>query len=479
MKRTNEYAAQHDIADLVIVGGGIAGLIAANRARELGQTCLVLEKGQDRYMCNSRLTGGLFHICFKDITAPPDLLLAAMQKEVPDSLSSGQARAIAENAARMIKWLQRQGIRFVRASPEEGFRCVLAPVRFSRLGLSWRGRGGDVLLRTLEQKLAERGGKLVRDARATELIVHDGRCVGVKAMVGGEERVFQARAVLIADGGFQGNADMTRRYISPNPSSIFPRGAATGNGDGIRMAEAIGAKLIGMSSFYGHVLSRSAFGNDDLWPYPIMDRVVAAGIAVSGDGTRFVDEGQGGVHQTNGIARLRNPLSAVAIFDDGIWQTAGRSFIFPPNPYLERRGGVLLRALDLPTLAAAAGLPADALEQTVRIYNDAVLTGSTIGLDPIRSVDRYKAMPIVKPPFFAIPLCAGLTYTMGGVAIDGRAHVLDHNDRPIPGLFAAGCVTGGLEGGVRTGYIGGLAKSASMALLAAETMAQNAGLLAA
>jgi fumarate reductase flavoprotein subunit len=239
------------------------------------------------------------------------------------------------------------------------------------------------------------------------------------------------------------------------------------------MAEAVGAMLVGMEAFYGHVLSRGVFSNADLWPYPIMDRVVAAGIAVESNAVRFVDEGRGGVYQTNHIARLPDPLSAVAIFDEAIWQSAGRAFIFPPNPYLEQRGGVLFKASDLASLARMARLPVDALQQTVATYNQAVRSGVTSRLLPQRSTELFTPMLIATPPFYAIPLCAGITYTMGGISIDERARVLDRHNMPIPGLFAAGCTTGGLEGGSHIGYVGGLAKSACMALLASETIAKS------
>ena len=463
-----------DDADVVIIGAGVAGLVAANRALDLGLTCIVLEKGEGRYLCNSRLTGGLLHVCFKDIASSPDRLFEAIRNEVPDLPSTEVARAVAENSGRLMVWLRQHGVRLMRAGPDEAFRWVLAPPRVLRIGVSWEGRGGDVMLRTLEEKFVLRSGVMLRRAQATSLVVNDGACTGVIASVDGKETKFQSRATLIADGGFQSNLNMLRRYISAEPTSLFQRGAATGNGDGVRMAQEVGAQLVGMESFYGHVLCRSVFGNPDLWPYPIMDRVVAAGIAVDETAARFMDEGGGGVYQANHIARLRNPLSAVAIFDDATWQTAGRDFIFPPNPYLEERGGVLLKAPDIASLARVAGLPVNALEQTVASYNIAVQDQTTARLSPRRSADKFKPMTIATPPFYAIPLCAGITYTMGGIATDNCARVLDCNDRPIPALYAAGCTTGGLEGGDTLGYVGGLAKSATMALLAAEAIARAA-----
>ena len=459
--------------DVVVIGAGVAGLVAANRCAELGLKCVVLEKGTGSYLCNSRLTGGLFHICFKDIASPPDRLYEAIRKEAPDLRSPDVARAIADTGSRLVKWLRHQGVRLIKASPDEAFHWVLSPPRVLRIGVSWNGRGGDVMLRTLEAALIGRGGTLLRGVKANRLEMNGNTCTGVTALQNGKEITVHSAATIIADGGFQANLEMLRKYISKMPKSLFQRGAATGNGDGITMAEHAGAKLVGMEAFYGHVLSRSVFGNADLWPYPIIDRAIAGGIAVEGNGVRFVDEGRGGVYQANGIARLPDPLSAVCIVDDTIWQTAGRTFIFPPNPYLAKRGGALHKAPDLASLARVAGLPVDALRRTVAEYNHGVEVGTTDRLTPPRSTDQFTAMPIRKPPFYAIPLCAGITYTMGGIATDDCARVLGQNDRPIPGLFAAGCTTGGLEGGAKVSYVGGLAKSGVMALLAAETIAAN------
>jgi fumarate reductase flavoprotein subunit len=110
----------------------------------------------------------------------------------------------------------------------------------------------------------------------------------------------------------------------------------------------------------------------------------------------------------------------------------------------------------------------------VQEYNAAVAAKVTESLQPSRTVGLFDAMPVIKPPFYAIPLCAGITYTMGGIAIDAQCRVLDENDQPIPGLHAAGCTSGGVEGGVLAGYVGGLAKSGVTGLLAAETIATAA-----
>src|SRR5262249_29848369 len=104
------------------------------------------------------------------------------------------------------------------------------------------------------------------------------------------------------------------------------------------------------------------------------------------------------------------------------------------------------------------------LQQTVASYNDAHARNAFTTLDPARSTDDphpwgSRPMAIRTPPFFAVPLCAGITYTMGGLRVDADARVLRPDRQPIAGLFAAGGSIGGLEGGPYVGYTGGLAKA--------------------
>jgi fumarate reductase flavoprotein subunit len=239
------------------------------------------------------------------------------------------------------------------------------------------------------------------------------------------------------------------------------------------MAREIGAQLVGMSNFYGHLLCQDALRDDRLWPYPIIDFIAAGGLVIDGSGRRFMDEGRGGVYMANCVARLRDPLSATAIFDETIWNGPARDFILPANPNLVSAGGTILEAANLSDLARKIGLPESALGASVSLYNAAVDTGATATLDPPRTTSTYRAYPIRHAPFRAVRLCAGVTYTMGGIAIDGAARVLDERNKPIQGLYAAGCATGGLEGGEFAGYVGGLAKSAVTALRAANAIAGN------
>jgi fumarate reductase flavoprotein subunit len=140
---------------------------------------------------------------------------------------------------------------------------------------------------------------------------------------------------------------------------------------------------------------------------------------------------------------------------------------------LEVAGGKVTGAGSLTELAAAMNLPADALSVTVAEFNRAVLDGKAESLSPPRSSLKGKPQPIAKPPFRAVPVCAGITYTMGGIAIDGEARVLKRDGQIFPGLYAAGSATGGLEGGPYAGYTGGLSKAGVFGLVAAETIANS------
>jgi fumarate reductase flavoprotein subunit len=458
-------------ADVVVIGAGLAGLVTATRASELGLRVLVLERGtDDDYMCNSRLTGGVFHIAMDSILKdPPDA------RALIDGATKGRARpdlaaALANNGRRVVDWLRTQGVRFIKG-PTPDMSALLAPPKLAQFGLHWKGRAGDVLLHTLADRIKERGASILRGVRARELVMEDGRCIGVKAESDGRTVEFRAGSVVIADGGFQANPELVGRYISPAPQRLHQRNARTGHGDGLLMAEQAGASLVGLDRFYGHVLHRGALENENLWPYPMVDVIAVAGIAVDGEGKRFADEGLGGIYLANEMARLADPLSVTVIFDEAIWKGPAQDWVLPPNPNLEKAGGSIVQAGSLAELAAAIGMASEPLIQTVAVYNDAIEQGRLGELNPPRSTDKFQAFPVRVPPFRAVPVCSGITYTMGGIAIDGHARVLRTDGSVIDGLFAAGAATGGLEGGPHAGYTGGLSKASVFGLLAAESIA--------
>jgi fumarate reductase flavoprotein subunit len=462
--------------EIVIIGGGLAGMTAGVRALELGLTALVIEKGEgDAYPCNSRQSGGVMHIGFLDPYRSAEDLTEVIVDRTSGEVDKSLAAALVGSGGRLLDWLQDKGARFVRFNEQEGYRWCMAPPRSLRAGIDWQGRGPDVVLRGLVEQFQKLGGEFRIGTRATALVMDGTRCEGVVIEKDGAEEKLTAGHVLIADGGFQSNPALYRTHIGGDFERVFQRGARTGMGDGMTMAVAEGAALTGMDRFYGHVLCRDALHNDNVWPYPEIDAMATSGIVVDGSGQRIVDEGRSGVYLANALAAQPADAMLYAIFDAAIWEEPGKSARIPCNPLLEEAGGTVLRADTLEELASLAGIDAPALAGSVKAYNAALADGTLDQLAIPRSTTTHP-WPIIQAPFMAIPVCPGITYTMGGISIDEHAQVLSDDGTPIPGLLAAGAATGGLEGGKDAGYIGGLMKAGVFGLIAAERAAALSGL---
>ncbi len=458
--------------DLISIGGGLAGLTAALRAAELGLRVAVLEQGAEpQYPCNSRYSGGILHVSYQDPKHSAAELERAMTEAVGTAADPVLVKAVAADAGRAVDWLREHGGRFIRG-PIPWQRWVLAPPRPLTPGLSWAGRGSDLLLRGLAQRLEQAGGRIFLGTRANDLKLDGRRCVGVAASSGGGSVELEG-AVVIADGGFQADAELFRRHIGPRPDQVVQRGAGNSHGDGLRLAERAGAALTAMDRFYGHVLSVDALTSDRLTPYPTLDAVATVGVVVDRTGNRCLDEGLGGIFIANHLATLADPASAMVVIDSKIWKEVGQGAPYLPNTYIEREGGTVHRADTLDALALRAGLPGDALRKTVAAHN-AALEQHDFGLvSPPRSVKASPPRPIAVPPFLAVPICPGITNTMGGIAVDGDGQVRHSGGSVIAGLYAAGAAIGGLEGGAEVGYVGGLIKAVVFGLRAAEHAARD------
>jgi fumarate reductase flavoprotein subunit len=456
--------------DVIIIGAGIAGLVTANRAAQLGKRVVVLEKGtEDKYLCNSRYAYGTIHINYSDLGQDEDVLMAKIDAATEGVARKDLARAVAKDGRRLVQWLKSENVDVVKL---DGYQtAVLAPAWRKGFGLTWKDYGSDIALQRLGANFEKRQGRILRGTRARGLKLVPG---GVKVDTEGSGKL-HAAFVVIADGGFQANLDMVRAFgISPAPEKLLQRNGGTAVGDGIKLAQSLGAAITesGMNNIYGHIHSRDAMRTDRLWPRPYMDEVAASGIVIDASGRRVADEGLGGIWLTNAIARSADPLGATIIFDQPIWDGPGRNHVQPPNPLMQEAGGTLHRSDTLGELAALAGVPPKTLEETVAAYNAALDAGALQGLSPPRST-KNKPWPIRTPPYYALPICVAITNCMGGIVVDGDARVLDKNDKPIPGLFAAGSTVGGLDGGPHAGYVGGLIK-ATIGLRAAETIAGKA-----
>src|SRR3990172_2554864 len=147
--------------DVVIVGAGFTGLVAANRATQLGLKVAVLERGNDEfYACNSRYAGGVLHISYHDVKDPQPVLVRAIEEITTGSADRALASALASTALRAVEWLTAEGASFAADGSISWRQRVLAPRRPPVTEMEWRGVGSDVTLRKLEQNLVKSRGQL-------------------------------------------------------------------------------------------------------------------------------------------------------------------------------------------------------------------------------------------------------------------------------------------------------------------------------
>jgi fumarate reductase flavoprotein subunit len=413
---------------------------------------------------------GFINVAARNISEGAPTLRLAIESVTRGYADPILAEALATNAQAALSWLRAQGVRTIVGNWRPGSNAMLTPPAAIGAGLNWRGRGPDQALRRLARVLQHQGGLLCLGLRGRELIIKGGCCRGIVIETADGRQQIDASAVVIADGGFQANPELVGRWISPRPDRLVMRHAGTGRGDGLLMAIAANAATTDLEGFYGHVQSGDALTNPKLWPYPSVDMPISAGIVVNHCGQRLVDEGLGGIFVANAIARLDDPLDAIAVFDHDIWMTRACEFPLPSNPLLVSAGATLHARQTLRDLAECAGIAVDGLLKTVAVHNAFVVDRSAV-LVPPRSAEPRPPMPILRPPFYAVPLAAGITYTTGGIRIDGQARVLSVSGAPIPGRYAAGSTTGGHEGGPFATYTGGLGKALTFGWIAGSSLA--------
>ena len=425
--------------DVAVIGGGAAGLAAALTAVDGGRNVVLLEKappgergGNTRFSdAQMRFPHSPDEFCAKGYT----------QEEFRDDLmrlSRGRAnpqlvQTLVANAAAAADWLTALGLAW-----EEGFPHV-SSYRRHPLG------GGRSIVDLLHSHLERRSVPILYETAAQELLLDQGGAVvGVRALGPDGLVDILARATVLATGGFQANLEMRVAYLGRHADRLILRGSRHDSGEGIRMALAIGAQAAGQWGDYHSAVidARSPSlecGVTGLYNYQM-------GIIVDGQGQRFLDEGADFRDHTyvlygKAIIEQAGGL-AFSLFDQRMvnrpeFQRAWRP-VAPPTA-----------ADSIEELALKLDLPAEALSHTVREFNAAVQPGQvdldrldgvgTRGISPPKS---NWAQPLQVPPFVAVPVSGGITFTFGGLKTDSEARVIDRAGRPIPGLFAAGEMVG-------------------------------------
>jgi fumarate reductase flavoprotein subunit len=326
------------------------------------------------------------------------------------------------------------------------------------------GRG---IIKKLRAFLEARQGVSMSKTRASKLLMSEGRVVGLEATDSSGNRVtIKSGATVLATGGFQANRELLRKYVGRHADACKLMGSSTATGDGLRMALDVRAKAVNLQYVCAHLVSLKALTDDRFWPYPTMDTLIEDGMVVDRKGKRFSDEGWGDIPLANKLATWDDVTKACLVFDEEAWQRSSKDTqsVVPPNPWLKEKDGMLYKAESLSELGTKLGIDGKGLEATVEQFNAAALR-RRLGELP---VPRFNNARPLKPPYYGVKLLPGIISTMGGPLIDRRANVLDRDEKPIPGLFAAGDLVGGLMGGRNGGYLGGISQAAVTGLLAGE-----------
>src|SRR5260221_1562450 len=172
-----ESAMEQVETDVVVIGAGISGLVAAVRMSELGLRTVVLEKGeQEKYPCNTRMAGGAFHVAHRDVEDAPEVIFEAISKRTRGTARADLVEAMAADMGLATRWLKSKGVRFIKVGHEVYRKHPLAPPIQLKGRNYWEGRGGGTLLRTLARELEKGKWAVLRGAQDPRLVNRHGAC---------------------------------------------------------------------------------------------------------------------------------------------------------------------------------------------------------------------------------------------------------------------------------------------------------------
>jgi tricarballylate dehydrogenase len=465
-------AVREDEFDVVGVGGGNAALCGALAARESGVRVLLLEKAPPHERGgNSFFTAGGFrfaHAGLEDLRR--DVLVDLTDEEaatvdVPpyttdqfrddlmrltEGLSDPDLADILIRRSRAtVVWMRGHGVRWILMMARQSYHVGGKHRFWGGLNVEAVG-GGPGLIQALYEGADRLGVEVRHGTKATGLLL-DGRGAIRGVTCRGPDGFFEVptRSVILASGGFEANPEWRTRYLGPGWELAHVRGTRHNTGDGIRMGLEVGAQP------YGHWSGCHAVAWDAGSP-PFGDRRVGdmfqkhsypLGIIVNVRGERFVDEGadfRNYTYAKYGREILRQPQRlAFQIFDQKVVPILREEYRIREVTKAEAKTmEELARKLEIDPRGLVGTVDAFNAAVGPGEFNPAVLDGKgTRGIVPAKS---NWAQALDTPPFVGFAVTCGITFTFGGLRVTPRAEVLDTEDRPIPGLLAAGELVGGL-----------------------------------
>ncbi|MFQ5937443.1 MAG: FAD-dependent tricarballylate dehydrogenase TcuA [Acidiferrobacterales bacterium] len=458
-------------SDVIVVGAGNAAFCAALAAREQGASVTVLERAPEAERGgNSRFTAGAYRFAHNGVDDLRELMPDLTEQEIAKSdfgtypeeqffddlarvtdyrADPDMVEMLVTRSKETVLWMRSKGIRFIPMWGRQAFK-IDGKFKFWGGIVAEAWGGGPGLSDMLFEAARREGIEVLYEARVIELL-YDDAVQGVRVRHKGKTVEMKSKAVVLASGGFEANAEWRARYLGSGWDVAKVRGTRFNTGDGIRMALDVGAMPWGnWSGCHAVGWERNAppFGdlavgdNFQKHSYPL-------GIMLNARGERFVDEG----------ADLRNYTYAkygrVILQQPGqfAWQVFDNKVIPLLRDEYRIRQVTRVRADSLEELCnKLEDVDSKRALETIKEFNAAVRTD--IPFNPAIKDGRCTeglvipkanwANPIDEPPFEAYAVTCGITFTFGGLRINENAQVIDSDDIPIPGLYAAGELVGGL-----------------------------------
>lgn len=455
-------SAEPDLeVDVLVIGAGGCGLVAALAAHEAGAEVAVVEKlprlaGNTMLSSGSIPAAGTRFQAEAGITDDPARFAADLRRTAGPHEAEALVDRLAEISAPMVEWLADTiglPIELIGAYRHVGHSV-------NRLHAVPSRRGAD-LMQGLWQAAEERGIPVALATPATALLVEDGTVRGARTKTqGSAESLIAAKAVILACNGFGHDRELIARH-APDIAGAEYFGALGSDGEAVRWGEALGARLANMGAYQAH--SAIAQPHGELVTWTVIEK---GGVIVDETGRRFADE-------TLGYSAFAAPALArggrlFAIYDSRIREATAAGQ--PDFGVLVAHGGAPDFA-DAGALAAACRLPADALAETL-----ALATGAAGDDRPDALGRKAWGMGPLQAPFVATRIAPALFHTQGGLHVDEEARVLRADGGVVPGLYAGGGAAAGVSG--RTGGAGyasgnGLLAALGLGFIAGQAAARQ------
>ena len=421
--------------DVVVVGAGGAGLTASVMATQQGMNVILLEKMPFVGGNSLRAEGGM-NAADTKVQAELGITDSTVENYIEDTLRLGHdlgnpelVRTLAENSAEAVDWLFTidAPLTKVKATGGTTHKYLHQPEDGSAVG--------SYLVAKLSAEAEKLGIDVRVNTRATEILMENGQAVGV--MAEDEEHIYtvKAKSVVLATGGFGANFELMASF-DPSLANAVTTNHAGATGDGILMAQAVGADTVDMEQIQLHptvIQSNGLLVSESLRSY--------GAVIVNTEGKRFVNDlaGRDVVSQ----AELKQPNGyCFIIFDQNMVDNLALTHKFID-------GGYTLTGETYEELAGAMGLEGDAIQNfvnTMNAWNESCEKGEDAEWGRNNGMEK-----LALAPFYAIKIAPGIHHTMGGIKIDTAAEVIGTDGNVIPGLFACGETTGGIHGGNRVG----------------------------